>query len=245
MTAAPALRVATYNVHGCLGVDGVLAPRRIARVVADLDAEVVGLQEIFSGGRTHTASNQLAVLAEATGLTAVAAPANPNAPAGFGNAVLTSWSVDDVAHCDLSVDGREPRGAVEAVLRRGGERVAVVVTHLGLGRGERVRQLRRLLDWLEERPSLPRVVAGDLNEWNRWSAAWRLLARSFECTAPLRTFPTRRPVFPLDRVLVSAPAHLEATTLHRGPVARVASDHLPLVATVRLGPAGAVHHFSP
>lgn len=245
MTAASALRVATYNVHGCLGVDGVLAPRRVARVVADLDADVIGLQEVFSGGRVHAASNQLAVLAEATRLTAVAAPASPTATTGYGNALLTRWPVADVAYCDLSVGGREPRGAVEAVLCRGAERIAVVVTHLGLGRGERVRQIRRLLDWLAGRPPLPRIVAGDLNEWNRWSAAWRLLTRSFECTAPVRTFPARRPVFPLDRVLVSAPARLEAATLHRSPLARVASDHLPLVATVRVGGGGSAHHFSP
>jgi endonuclease/exonuclease/phosphatase family metal-dependent hydrolase len=146
--------------------------------------------------------------------------------------------VCEVAHCDLSIDRREPRAALEAVLHRDGTALAVVVTHLGLGRRERLWQIRRLLVWLTHRPSLPRVVVGDLNEWNRWSAAWQLLARAFHGTPPLRTFPTRRPVFPLDRVLVGAPARLEATALHRTPISRVASDHLPVVATVRVGRTG-------
>jgi endonuclease/exonuclease/phosphatase family metal-dependent hydrolase len=243
--ATPTLRVATYNVHGCRGGDGLLAPERIARVVRELEADVVGLQEIFSGGRVHAASNQLAMLAEATGLLAVAAPASPDTTTGYGNGLLTRWPVVDVAVCDLSVERREPRGAVDAVLRRGGEEIAVVVTHLGLGRSERLRQIRRLLAWLEERPASPRVVAGDLNEWNRWSRAWRFLAQAFDGTEPMRTFPAQRPLFPLDRVLAAPPARVEATTLHVSPLARIASDHLPLVATIRLPSAGPDHHFSP
>lgn len=243
--ATTALRVATYNVHGCRGGDGRPAPERIARVVGELEADIVGLQEIFSGGRVHAASNQLAILAEATGLLAVAAPASPGTTTGYGNGLLTRWPVVDVAVCDLSVERREPRGAAEAVLRREGEKIAVVVTHLGLGRGERLHQIRRLLAWLDERPALPRVVAGDLNEWNRWSRAWRLLAQAFDGTEPIRTFPAQRPLFPLDRILAAPPARVEATTLHASPLARVASDHLPLVATIRLPRASSGHHFSP
>jgi endonuclease/exonuclease/phosphatase family metal-dependent hydrolase len=230
----PALRVATYNVHGCRGIDGRLAPERIGRVVTEIDADAIGLQEVFSGGHLGSLSDQLAVLAETTGLTAVAAPVTRPTSTGYGNALLTRWTVGEVAHCDLTIERREPRGAVEAVLSRDGTAWAVVVTHLGLGRRERLRQIRQLLAWLADRPSLPRVILGDLNEWNRWSAAWQLLARAFHGTPPLWTFPTRRPVFPLDRVLVGAPARLEAAALHRTAISRVASDHLPLVATVRM-----------
>jgi endonuclease/exonuclease/phosphatase family metal-dependent hydrolase len=233
-TGAPALRVATYNVHGCRGIDGVLAPERVARVVTELDADAIGLQEVFSGGHLGSASDQLALLAEATGLTAVAAPVTRPTSTGYGNALLTRWTVCEVAHCDLSIERREPRAAVEAVLHWNGTPLAVVVTHLGLGRRERVWQIRRLLGWLTNRPALPRVVAGDLNEWNRWSTAWQLLARAFQGTPPLQTFPARRPVFPLDRVLVGPPASLESTALHRTPISRGASDHLPLVATIRV-----------
>lgn len=231
------MRVLTYNVHGCRGIDGVVAPRRIAAVLRAVDADVVALQEVFSGGRAHGASNQLAMLAEATGLTPVAGPADPASSTGYGNGLLVRHPVMEVAICDLTVTGREPRAAVEAVLRRDGVPAAVVVTHLGLGRRERLTQLGRLLEWIARRPSLPRIVAGDLNEWNRWSGTWRTIERHFDTTAPVRTFPTRRPLFPLDRVLVSRPGRVLTTALHRDLPARVASDHLPVVATVDPGAA--------
>jgi len=238
VTAAPratVVRVASYNVHGGVGRDRRRDAARIAAVLAEIDADVVGLQEVDSRHEPGERDSQLRALARATGMRAVAGP-TLSAPGGeFGNAILTRLPLRAADHCDLSVRGREPRGAVAVLLDAGcGDaplEVRVAVTHLGLRGFERRWQARRLVTWLGERPVERSILLGDFNEWRPTSLVVRTLAAGAAMGAP-RSFPARAPLLALDRVFVHAPAALRSVAVHASPLARIASDHLPVVATV-------------
>jgi len=232
---AAVVRFASYNVHGGVGRDGRRRVERIAAVLAEIDADVVGLQEVDSRHEAGHPDSQLRALARATGMHAVAGP-TLHAPDGqFGNAVLTRLPLRAANHCDLSVRGREPRGALEVLLDvvHGETRLAlrVAVTHLGLRGFERRWQARRLATWLGERSADRSILLGDFNEWRPTSLVIRTLAAGAVMGAP-RSFPARAPLLALDRIFVQSPAELRSVAVHASPLARIASDHLPVVAMV-------------
>jgi endonuclease/exonuclease/phosphatase family metal-dependent hydrolase len=141
--------------------------------------------------------------------------------------------VASLARIDLSEPGLEPRGALAARLETPAGPLRVVATHLGLGRRERRRQAARLLEALGPLDALPTVLLGDLNEWLP-GVLRRRLRGLLPGPAP-RTFPTRRPVFALDRVFATPGCRVTDVRAHASPLARKASDHLPLVAEVEPG----------
>jgi len=223
------LRVATWNVHGAVGGDGAYAPSRIASVLTELDADVVALQEV---GSRSTHDDLLAHLAASTGYRVINGPLVDRDGHSFGNAVLSRLPVRQVAHLDLAVDHHEPRGAIDLVVEAGrATSVRVLATHLGLRPGERREQVRRLLAAVERAPPGPTVLMGDVNEWYLWGRPLRWLHAHFRerPAAPL-TFPARRPVLALDRIWVAPRGSLRVLARHASPLARIASDHLPLVA---------------
>jgi endonuclease/exonuclease/phosphatase family metal-dependent hydrolase len=224
------LRVATWNIHGATGTDRVRCAKRIAAVVAELDADIVALQEVPLGGRD--APDVLATLREATGWHAVEG-ATLDAPARrFGNAVITRWPVRASRGLDLSFGSREPRGALDVDIDHAGDTLRIVATHLGLRARERRAQIARLLHTFD-RPDLPVILAGDINEWFVWGRALRMLVSHFRAAPAPRTFPSFFPVFSLDRIWIPPGERLIGVHAHRSALARIASDHLPLVAEIR------------
>jgi endonuclease/exonuclease/phosphatase family metal-dependent hydrolase len=247
-TEGPTLVVATYNIHRCVGVDRRYDPARIAAVLREIDADVIGLQEV-DARRGERNLDQWAYLSEATGMHAIVGANVLDHRGRFGNAILTRWPVVSSRLHDLSVPGLEPRGAIDADIAIGDRLLRVVATHFGLRDAERRMQTVRLLDALAsdddeegenggKRPDAI-LVMGDLNEWRgrRGGIRW-LDGRLGRAPAP-RTFPSWCPVLPLDKIYAAAPAVLCETRVHRSALARVASDHLPLCATMRWRAAGA------
>jgi len=175
-------------------------------------------------------------LAARLGYTPLAGPTLLRSDGHYGNALLTRLPVEDVRLEDLSVPGREPRGALAAVLRTGDGPLTLIATHLGLAPGERRRQMRRLLA-LVRASAKPVVLLGDLNEWFLWGRPLRWLRAHFGRTPAPATFPARWPIFALDRIWVEPAVALERIETHRARPARVASDHLPVRATLRLNSA--------
>ncbi len=205
--------------------------RRIADVLQQIDADVVGVQEIYEAQAEFLARELEMQLV--TGIT-LHRPGGP-----YGNALLTRLGLRGVATFDLSVSAREARGGIRVDLDFQDQRLHVFNVHLGLRGRERARQVK----WLVERHILwddrtgPRVVIGDLNEWFPGRVG-RALRREFTSLRPRRTHPALLPLWALDRIYWDHAVQGESLRVHRTREARVASDHLPLVATLRIRAAG-------
>ena len=220
--------VASYNIHKYRGIDGVFDPERVARVIRELRAEIVGLQEIDS--LFFQMEKCAGLLSEKAGMEVVLGPTRRNR-ANFGNALVTSYPVKDVRYIDLSVAGRQPRGALDVDLLVKGETIRVIVAHLGLGLGERRRQIRRLLDVFCQQRDRMEIMLGDFNEWVPMVNLHHV-HNFFGKSPPLRTFPSFMPVLPLDRIWVRPVESLVSLSAHKTPLSRMASDHLPVRAVV-------------
>jgi endonuclease/exonuclease/phosphatase family metal-dependent hydrolase len=235
-TTGRGLVVATYNIHACVGVDRRYDPVRIAAVLRELDADIISLQEVETRRRGPTPLDQESFLAAQTELRAISGLRVVGNRHRFGNAILTRLPILGVRHIDLSIDGHEPRTAIDADLEFEGRVLRVIATHFGLRGGERLAQTQRLLGALNGAAAngAPRADAilmmGDLNEWRGRRGGIRALDRELGRAPTPRTFPSWCPILPLDRIYAAAPAVLHDFSVHRSPLARLASDHLPLRA---------------
>jgi endonuclease/exonuclease/phosphatase family metal-dependent hydrolase len=228
----PLLRIASYNVHRCIGTDGGRDLVRIARVIHELAADVIALQEVEGGPDPGATREPLAFLARATGFVAVPGAVRSDHRGDYGNALLTRFPVRSARSLDLSVAGREPRGAIDVTVDLDDGRARIIATHLGLRGRERRVQIERLLLAASSLVDGPPILIGDFNEWRRRSSLVRSLGARFGGFAAPATFPSWRPILALDRIWVGTPWVLHAVIAHRSPLARVASDHLPLVAAL-------------
>lgn len=219
------LTVATYNVHRSIGTDGVHDVGRTAEVIAETGASVLALQEV----EDHSSAPD--ALARATGMAAIPGPTLSGPDSNYGNLLLTRLAIESSESVDLSWGEREPRGVIDARLRTpSGQRIRCLATHLGLARRERLYQHRLLMTLLASRWEGPTLVMGDFNEWRPFAATLRALDSLLGPARARRSFPARFPLLPLDRIWI-APAHmLVSVETLRTPLARRASDHLPVVA---------------
>jgi endonuclease/exonuclease/phosphatase family metal-dependent hydrolase len=233
------LVVASYNIHRGVGLDRRRDLRRLARVIAEIGPDVIGLQEVVRGNGVPD-GDQARYLADALGLTLVMGETRPFGDGTYGNAVLTRLPVLASTRCDLSCDGREPRGALRVDLGVHDTAVHVFNCHFGLAFRERRAQLELLHAFLRATDCEgPRLLMGDFNEWHRGPVT-RGLRREF--SSPMRrlrrTHPALFPLFRLDRIYWDVELQGETFHVHRSRLARVASDHLPVVARVRVRPRG-------
>lgn len=223
------LTIATYNIHGAVGRDGKFAPERIAGVLGEMQADIIALQEVPLGG--SQTPNVLAELAKATGYVAAEGPASVRPEKRYGNAVLSRYPILSLRSIDLSFGSREPRGAVDADVDCHGHMLRVVATHLGLRPAERRDQIRRLLRAFDTE-EMPVILLGDINEWFVWGRTLRWLVSHFQAVPAPKTFPSRYPMFALDRIWIRPRHRLVHVKAHATPLARIASDHLPLIAHI-------------
>jgi endonuclease/exonuclease/phosphatase family metal-dependent hydrolase len=231
--------VASYNIHRCIGMDGKHHPERTVRVIRQLQADVVGLQEVESHFGPENNLPQLEYLAEATGMTAIPGPTIRRQDALYGNVLLASHEPYSIERVDLSVDGREPRGAIQVELDMRGCYLCVVVTHLGLTAMERKQQVETLLETFRPKQNHILVLMGDFNEWHPFRSLLRSLHRCLGKVPAPRTYPSRYPILALDRIWVRPRKALKTIKVHRSPLARVASDHLPIKAQIKVSPPSA------
>lgn len=234
-----ALRVASYNIHRAIGGDGREDYGRIAGVLGEISADIVALQEV--GYRADVPGNALNELAGRLKAEVIEGVTLQDERGRYGNAVLTRLPAHSVRLHDLSVTGREPRGAIELNSHVNGVDIRLVATHLGLRPGERRYQVRRLLPVFEGEVGRVDVLLGDLNEWFLYGRPLRRLHRLFGALRAPATFPARWPVFALDRFWARPRSVVKSLRVHSSPLARVASDHLPLVAELEIGSPGTWH----
>ncbi len=228
------LRVASYNIHKCRGIDFRKDPDRIAAVIRSLDADIVSLQEVLTEPGDASTS-QVRVLAEKTGMyMAVAGPTMRKVDGKFGNALLSRFPIANVRLHNISLGAFEPRGIIDADIRVGDRTVRVIATHFGLWPMERTRQARRLLEIVPENPVHPLIVMGDINGWIPGSPVMRRLHARLGTAATMKSFPAPFPLLSLDRIWMLPAGHRLTVEAPTSRDARFASDHRPVVASVSL-----------
>ena len=228
------IRVATYNIHGAIGLDRRHDLSRVIDVIGELQADIVGLQEVA----VTEDADAVELIAEACGYVAVAGPNIVRHRCRFGNLLLSRWPITDFRLLDLSVARREPRGAIDARIEIRDESFQIVVTHLGLRRSERRRQLEMLRDAVAEQ-NLPSVILGDFNAPSRRELRHAGLDGRRTLSLAPRSFPANAPILALDRIWAWPDSLLQAVRAHRSPRSRVASDHLPVIGELAMPSAGA------
>ena len=240
------LRVATYNVRGCVGIDGRRSERRIAEVIAMLDVDLIGLQELDLNRPRSGGVDQAGVIAAELGWHHFFYPALRVRDELFGDAILSRHPILVRQAKELpSVTTRlcpESRAAIWAEIATPAGPTQVINTHLGLGRRERFMQAKLLAgpEWLGKiEGSNPVILMGDFNSLPG-SPAFRLLAdklrdvRTFFVPAPrLRTYPTRYPLLAVDHIFVNDKMEVISVTVDRSGQTRFASDHFPVVSDLR------------
>lgn len=224
---AAAVTIASYNIHKGRGLDRRVDLARIAAVIAELDADLVGVQEIYR--------HQADALARRLGLRAVMGVTRQRPEGPYGNAVLTRLRVEGHHVFDLTRRKREPRGGLRVDVAVAGGVLHLFNVHFGLRFWERAEQVELLVRQHVLRDELEgaRVVVGDLNEWFP-GAVGRALRRQLLGPRIRRTHPSPLPLFALDRIYWDRALHVEGVRVHRSRLARIASDHLPIVARLRL-----------
>jgi endonuclease/exonuclease/phosphatase family metal-dependent hydrolase len=227
------IRVATYNVHRWTGLNGRSAadPARAGFVISEINADIIALQEVM---RPLQGDDPLEAIAEAMGLYVTFAATRVHKRGELGNAILSRWPLGGVSMLDLSCSRLEKRVAVSAQIPFEGGVLEVVSTHLALSDRTRHKQVQALLGHHQTGQG-PAVLLGDMNAWRRCPATRELDRRhdmSGEVEYPL-SFPAARPVLALDRVYTHGARLLDISS-HNTRASQRASDHLPVVARVRL-----------
>jgi endonuclease/exonuclease/phosphatase family metal-dependent hydrolase len=237
--ATSTLRIATYNIHRCRGLDGRTRPERIAAVLRGIDADVVALQEVVGAG-PHGGGHAEEIGA-ALGMGWVMAPARLMRGHQFGNAVLSRFPISQHIEHDLSWKTCEARRLQRVDVALDACTLHIYNVHLGTAILERRHQAERLATIVSDRhvPG-PKLVLGDFNEWMRGLVTTLLSAKlnSVDLRNYLRrrrTYPGLFPVLHLDHIYYAGLVEIVGIELPRTRLSLVASDHLPLVADVRVG----------
>ncbi|HYP00571.1 MAG TPA: endonuclease/exonuclease/phosphatase family protein [Pyrinomonadaceae bacterium] len=240
------MRIVTYNVHKCRGLDRRVRPARIASVLREVDADIIALQEVLSVGGAAREMDQARFIAEELGYEYCIGENRRLSGGAYGNVILSRLPWQHVHNYDITWRGRERRGCLRVDIEtgRGGAHrlLHLFNVHLGTAYIERRHQARQLVgERILGNAELTgaRVVLGDFNEWTK-GLATRLLTEHLESAdvrthlRRARTYPGALPLVHLDHIYFDPALELEQLTLHKSLTALVASDHLPLVADFRV-----------
>lgn len=237
------IRIVTYNIHKCRGLDGRVRPERIVEVLREIDADIIALQEVWNISNRRRGKNQTRFIAEELGLNYAFGENRRLKGSGYGNVILSLFPLTMVENYDLSQGRREERGCLRADIVLPHYQVLHIYNiHLGTAYLERRHQGRRLMesDMLTRSDVTgPRILLGDFNEWLP-GLSTRLFREHFgnvDLRANLdrrRTYPGPFPILYLDHIYFDDSLELKQAAAYRTRKTLLASDHLPLVADFHL-----------
>jgi endonuclease/exonuclease/phosphatase family metal-dependent hydrolase len=222
------LVVASYNIHKGVGSDGRLMPERILDVLDEIAADVALLQEADSRFGVRTSVLPADALA-ARGWQAAPLAAQHRALGWHGNAVLVRGAARLTHSAPITLPALEPRGAVLADVTHGNHALRLVGAHLDLTGLWRARQARAIIEAVARAPgNPPELLMGDFNEWRGQGGALAALAGHWREVKLGPSFPARLPLGRLDRAFAHHALPIADAQVHASPLARRASDHLPI-----------------
>lgn len=244
------LRVITYNIHRAIGLDRRFRIDRIARILEHHDADIALLQEVDSGAPRSRELDLAQELAEMLDYPHFAVGHNVDLRKGrYGNATLSRYPIQRERNIDLTVESRKRRGCQHTTIqieRTAGTRALEVFNlHLGLSGSERMRQLGLLVrsnEFATLDTAHPCLIGGDFNDWmGALPPIFTEILGFASATDPgdantrsLRTYPSFSPTGGLDKIFFRGRVRLTGTRICRLPVAKIASDHLPVIADFEL-----------
>ena len=229
------IKFASYNIHKAVGLDRRRDPERILTVLREIDADVVALQEVDRRFGRRMSALPLDAIHTTTDYVPVPLSMKPDSLGWHGNAILVRRGIDLLEAAPVPLPVLEPRGAIRADLRVEGRRLRVVGMHLDLSGLRRRHQVRSVVAHCAGcEAGVPTVMMGDLNEWAQRGGCLREFDDNWRVLAPGRSFPSRRPMAMLDRIVISPEWEVLGTAVHHSPLSATGSDHLPVFATLRL-----------
>jgi endonuclease/exonuclease/phosphatase family metal-dependent hydrolase len=229
------LKVVTYNIRKCIGTDRRRDPARVLAVLRELDADVVALQEADRRFGLRASAIPHHMFLEHSDYIPVDLSGRPHGIGWHGNAILVRKGCE-VRHAQvLPLPTLEPRGAVVTELKIKGRALRIIGLHLDLSGLWRRRQIRAILSYLDSAAHhLPTVIMGDFNQWSDRGALSEFAFHHHRLVKTPPSFHSRRPVARLDRIIVSYDIAVDEAGTHVSPLTRMASDHLPLWANIRI-----------
>lgn len=241
------LRVMTYNVHRCIGLDGKVSPERVARIIARHEPDIIALQELDVGQQRTHGIDQAERIARLLRMSYHFHPVIDLARGRYGNAILSRYPMRLMQAEQLPQLGNlrylEPRGALWVTVDIDGVAVQVINCHLSIWPYERLAQAGALVGarWLADpRCQSPVVFCGDLNTvpgsptYRRLMGAVRDSQSAMKTPRIPRTWFSRYPISRLDHIFLSPDITVSRVTVPRTMLDQIASDHLPLLVQMRL-----------
>jgi len=233
------IRIATYNVHKCRGMDRRVSPARIIKVLREINADILALQEVSNVAGSSPELEQARFIAGELEYNYCIGENRKLRGGPYGNVVLSRLPIHSVRNYDISWQSRERRGCLRADIHlKDGHVLHVFNVHLGTSYRERRHQGRLLVTpEILNNPDLSgdRILLGDFNEWTRGLTSQLLASHLVSADIRVhlqrtRTYPGFFPLLHLDHIYFDESLHLKSLTLHRSRTALIASDHLPLAA---------------
>lgn len=230
------IKFASYNIHKAVGLDRRRDHERILRILLEVDADVVALQEVDRRFGRRMAVLPLDAIHAATGYVPVPLSMKPDSLGWHGNALLVRKGIELIEAAPVPLPVLEPRGAIRADLAVDGRAMRVIGMHLDLSGLRRRHQARSVLAHCAACDRhVPTVLMGDFNEWSQRGGCLReFSAESWQVLAPGRSFPSLRPVAQLDRIIASSDWEVIGAHVHHSPLSAAGSDHLPVFASLAL-----------
>lgn len=228
------IKVMTYNIHGAVGTDKIRDYDRIGSLLKKEKIDIVLIQEVDSPPSERSLSEMINKLKTDHFSFSMTASTIDTPERYLGNAILSRFPFEHESVLQIGVPHRECRNIMEAIVSTPKGRLRVLNTHFGLSRRERCKQFAKMYELLQKNNDLPFIIGGDINEWTPVVRRLTQMNKTFTPLKTERTFPTRFPIFRLDRMWCQPSTLVKKNGVFKTPFTKYYSDHYPILAEIEL-----------